>query len=300
MKTSQAFPIPFSPLPAYVLERYAAPFAGLAASLEKIFPMLELELDQAGIKTTAQTYLSIAMLVCVFHFFLWTIVAAIFVYRFFPENIIILPPTLGLVFAGLVFIQIIFYPRIQIKKKVREVEKNLVFALRTLTIQIRSGVSLFDALSLVSYGTYGGLSHELKRALDEINAGIPEEEALQRAAIRTPSIFFRRSLWQVVNGLKAGADITLVLTELVHTMTKEQVIQIKRYGADLRLMSLIYMMLGVIIPALGLTFLVILSTFPDSPISELMLWGFLGFIVISQFMFVGFMKSKRPSLMGDE
>ncbi|MDO8625785.1 MAG: type II secretion system F family protein, partial [Candidatus Diapherotrites archaeon] len=174
------------------------------------------------------------------------------------------------------------------------------FGLRTLTIQIRSGVSLFAAMSLVAYGEYGVLSSELKRAVDEINAGIPEEDALQRAAIRTPSIFFRRSLWQIVNGLKAGADITLVLTELVRTMTKEQVIQIKRYGADLRLLSLVYMMLGVIVPALGLTLLVILSTFPDTPITEDVLWGFLGFIIFAQVMYIGLIKAKRPSLMAGD
>ena len=188
----------------------------------------------------------------------------------------------------------------QVKKKVRDVERNLIFGLRTITIQIRSGVSLFGALQLVAYGAYGTLSAELKRSVDEINAGYPEEEALQRAAIRTPSVFFRRSLWQIVNGLKAGADISLVLTELVSTMTKEQVIQIKKYGADLRMLSLIYMMLGVIIPALGLTLMVILSTFPESPIDENLLWGFLGAIMISQFMYVGIIKSKRPSLMAED
>lgn len=287
-------------IPFVLAEKMSGPFTGIGATIGKGFPMLEVQLDQADIRLPVERYAAMALVVFSVHFVLWTLISAMFAYRLFPEHLLTFPPVVGLVFGTLMLIQVIWFPSIIIKKKVREVEQNLIFALRTITIQIRSGVSLFGALSLVAYGNYGALSRELKEAVDMINAGIPEEEALQRAAIRTPSVFFRRSLWQIVNGLKAGADTSQVLTELVRSMTKEQVIQIKKYGADLRMLSLIYMMLGVIIPALGLTFMVILSTFPDSPVNETLLWGFLGFIMLAQFMYMGLIKSKRPSLMSED
>jgi pilus assembly protein TadC len=298
--SSKKISIPLSPFPLPMLQRFSEPFQGIGSSLARTFSGIELELEQADIALKPEQYLAIGVFTAVFHFLFWTIVVGLFMVRLAPDLMFTMPPAVGFIFATLVFIQIIAYPKILVKKKVRDVEQNLIFGLRTITIQIRSGVSLFASLSLVAYGNYGTLSSELKRAVDEINAGIPEEDALQRAAIRTPSVFFRRSLWQIVNGLKAGADISLVLTELVRTMTKEQIIQIKKYGADLRLLSLVYMMLGVIVPALGLTLLVILSTFPDSPVTETMLWGFLGFIVLSQVMYIGIIKSKRPSLMAGE
>ena len=291
--------MPFSP-PVAFMEKLAEPFQGVGASLARMFPMLGLELDQADMKIPVERYLAITVVLCIFYFALITLVCALFMIRLAPDYLFTLPPTMGIIFAVLIFVQEILYPAIQVKKKVRNVEQNLIFGLRTITIQIRSGVSLFSTLSMVAYGNYGILSSELKKAVDEINSGFPEEEALQRAAIRTPSVYFRRSLWQIVNGMKAGADISSVLTELVRSMTKEQVIQIKRYGADLRMLSLVYMMLGVIVPALGLTMMVILSTFPDSPVNETLLWGFLGFIIIAQFMYVGLIKSKRPSLMAEE
>ncbi len=297
---SEKITIPFAPMPFPVIEKMAAPLNGFGATLTGVFSLLQLQLDQADIRIRADKYLAIALTVGLFHLVFWTLITALFVFRLAPEYIFMVPPITGIFFAFLVFLQIVFYPQIQVKKKVRDVERNLIFGLRTITIQIRSGVSLFSAISLVAYANYGLLSKELKKAVDEINSGFPEEEALERAAIRTPSVFFRRSLWQIVNGLKAGADISQVLTELVSTMTKEQVIQIKKYGADLRMLSLVYMMLGVIVPALGLTLLVILSTFPESPVDEMLMWGFLVFVLIAQFMYVGLIKSKRPSLMAED
>src|SRR3989344_1768387 len=104
----------------------------------------------------------------------------------------------------------------------------------------------------------------------------------------------------LVNGLKAGSDISTVMTALVETLTKEKENQVRRYGNSLKLLSLLYMMLGAIIPALGLTFLIILSTFPQISIKENVFWGLLIFIGIGQFMYLGIIKSARPTLMGDE
>jgi hypothetical protein len=64
------------------------------------------------------------------------------------------------------------------------------------------------------------------------------------------------------------------------------------------MLSLVYMMLGVIIPALGLTFLVILASFPQIKLEEIVFWVMLGGIIILQFMYLGIIKSKRPTLLG--
>jgi flagellar protein FlaJ len=275
------------------------------ASIARSLPYLKLELEQADSDIEAEEYVSMGLVVALFHFLLWSILLSLLLIvavqqRAITADIpfaILVGIGLGFVLAVLVLFQVSQYPKIQIGKKIRDLEQNLIFGLRTITVQIRSGVSLFNALSLVAEGKYGALSSEFRKTIDEINTGVPEEDALQRSAMRNPSLFYRRAVWQIVNGMKAGADITKVLSELVHSMTKEQVLQIKKYGAALRLLSLMYMMLGVIIPALGLTFMIILSTFPQIPITPELLWGFLGGLVIAQVMFVGFVKSKRPSLM---
>jgi flagellar protein FlaJ len=303
--TRKKIVIPMNPLPLPLLQHLAEKLLPAGASLARSLPYLKLELEQADSGLEVEEYISMGLVVGITHFILWSFMLSLLMIIAVQQGAvqaelpfaIMVGIGLGFVLGALVLFQVSQYPKIQIKKKIRDLEQNLIFGLRTITIQIRSGVSLFNALSLVADGKYGALSSEFRKTIDEINTGMPEEDALQRSAMRNPSLFYRRAVWQIVNGMKAGADITKVLSELVHSMTKEQVLQIKKYGAALRLLSLIYMMLGVIIPALGLTFMIILSTFPQIPVTPELLWGFLGFLIIAQVMFVGFVKSKRPSLM---
>jgi len=79
---------------------------------------------------------------------------------------------------------------------------------------------------------------------------------------RNPSRYLRKALWQIVNGMNAGADTSNVLQETVKSMIREQKLAITSYGSQLRILSLMYMMIGVIMPALGVTLLIILFTFP--------------------------------------
>ncbi len=300
--------IPFSILPLPMMKRVASPFLGLGYRLAKAFPYLELELKQADIDADAEEYAAIMIFGFIFYFFLFTGICSFLLGKFITATHIILGVTIpeflllgvtiGLVAAFLIFIQMSMYPKIQIKKKVRAIESNLVYALRTMLVQIKSGISLFNVLTMVAGGKYGQLSEEIKEAVDEINTGVAEEAALQRIATENPSPYLRKVVWQLVNGMKAGADVSDVLSESVASMTREQEIEIQRYGSNLRVLSLVYLMIGVIIPALGLTFLIVLGSFPKIEITEFTFWALLGFIVLAELMYLGIIKSRRPSLMG--
>ena len=80
-------------------------------------------------------------------------------------------------------------------------------------------------------------------------------------------------------------------------MTNEEEVQIRTYGGSLRVLSLVYMLLGVIIPALGITFMIVISSFPQIQITEITYWTLLIFLVIGQISYLGLMKSKRPTLL---
>jgi archaeal flagellar protein FlaJ len=289
--------IPFSFLPPEIILLIADRFQGVGAKIGKLFPYLKLELAQSEMPYSDKQYGAIMFVLFLSYFFIGTIVFFILGLRFAAQEAIFIAPTAAGILALLILTQLSFYPKIQVKKKVRDVERNLIFALRTVLVQIRSGVSLFDSLNVVAQGNYGAVSTEFRKALDEINTGMPEEDALQKLALNNPSHFFRRSIWQLVNGMRAGADVSQVIKELVNTMVKEETIEIRKYGADLRLLSLIYMMLGVIVPALGLTFLIILSSFPQINIPQTLFWMLMMGVITAQFMYLGIIKSKRPNLM---
>lgn len=291
--------IPFAPLPLPILMRISKSFLGFGAKINKAFPYLEIELRQAEIDLSGEEYGAIMFVVSVFYFIVITLITYLIALKFAPDKALIAAPTIGGILVFLILVQLTMLPKIKVRKKVRDLERNLIFALRTLLIEIKSGVSLFDAINMVAAGDYGEVSKEFKKAVEEIDTGTIEEDALEKMAANNPSLFFRRAIWQIVNGLKAGADISTVMTVLVDSLAKEQRNQIRNYGSSLRILSLIYMMLGVIVPALGLTFLIILSSFPKIKITEIVFWILFGFIVVGQFMYLGLIKSKRPNLMGE-
>lgn len=290
--------LPFCPFPFKAMKAASQKFLGAGEALARAFPYLDLHLKQAGMSVKKEEYGAIMFLMMAFYFALISLLFYAIALRFVPAQAIIMSLTVGGIAAFLVLVQLSAYPAILVKKKVREIEKNLVFALRTMLIEIKSGVSLFDALTVISQGNYGALSAEFKQAVEEIETGTPEEDALQKLATQNPSLFFRKAVWQLVNGMKAGADVTALMQELVGTMGKEQKIEINRYGGALRLLSLVYMMMGVIVPAMGLTLLIVLSSFPQIKVVPEMFWALLGFVVLMQFMYLGLMKSKRPNIIG--
>jgi flagellar protein FlaJ len=199
--------------------------------------------------------------------------------------------TLVIYFMGMM------YPESISKKKIREIESNLVFALRTLLVEIKSGVSLFAALDMVATGNFGALSREFKHAVNKMNAGYQQEEALQEIATNNPSPFLRKILWQIVNGMKAGGDIADILSESMATTERDQKLAVTKYGNDLKLFSLIYLMIGVIMPALAMTFMIVLGSFPKVELKEMYFWGLLCMVLFMEFMFITLVESKRPTLM---
>ncbi|MBW2983801.1 type II secretion system F family protein [Candidatus Woesearchaeota archaeon] len=174
-------------------------------------------------------------------------------------------------------------------------------ALQNILVQLNSGVPLFDILVNISKGDYGEISKEFSRAVKEINAGSSQVHTLEEMAATNPSLFFRRAVWQLVNGMKSGADMSRVINETINLLSEEQVLQIQRYGSQLNPLAMFYMLLVVIMPSLGTTFLIILSSFVSMPgkITKMIFWGLYAVIIFFQLMFMGVIKSKRPNLLGE-
>ena len=297
MAKEKKLSIPFNPFPYKALKSMAGKFMGVGAIFSKGFPYLELDLKQADMDIEVEEYGAIMAILFLFYFIAISIVMYLLATKLLPGKEIFAALTMGGIAGFLVFAQLSVYPKIQVKKKQRQVEQNLFFALRTIMIEIKSGVTLFDAMNLVAEGNYGQLGKEFKQTIEEINTGTPQEEALDHMASRNPSLFLRRALWQIIDGLKIGADVNTLFDELVKTMNNELKVQIAEYGGQLRMLSLMYMMMGVVMPSLGITLLIILASFPQVKVSEIMFWALLGLVVMGQFMFIGLMKSKRPSLL---
>jgi len=144
-----------------------------------------------------------------------------------------LGPILGFFVGLLNYIQLVSYPQAIVNKRVKDLEKNLLFALRTILVQIRSGIPIFDTFVSIASGNYGQISEEFRRVIDKARSGKPVLDSLEELAVRNPSMYFRRAIWQMVNAMRSGSDIGENLECVINALAKEQMVQIKEYQSTL-------------------------------------------------------------------
>jgi flagellar protein FlaJ len=287
--------IPFVPFPIQKASKISKPFLFIASRLVKLNPFLTQKLIQAEINLKDREYLAIAIFSSFFWFLL--IFSTFNILGFVAgKNFISLSLVFSLLISVVVFLYINFYPSLLLSKKDRDVERNLLFAIRHLFIQVRSGVSLFDALVSVSKGNYGSVSEEFEKCVKEIATGKEETQALEELAFRVPNVGFKRVVWQIVNSMKAGGDIGNTLNIIAHNLSEEQKVKIRKYGSQLSPLALIYLMSTVILPTLGITFLIVFSTFAGFQIPETVFYLISFTVLVFQVMLIGLTKSRRPSV----
>jgi len=203
-----------------------------------------------------------------------------------------------------IFVPIIFFilfsymvklPDVRISKKEKGISKEIVFAGRHLIIELESGVPLYDALINISknYKAVGGYFKEI---IDKVNLGTSMEDALTEAIEYIPSNDFRRLLWQILNSIRTGSEVSSSLESVLDQISREQKIEVNKYSKKLNPFAMFYMIIAVILPSLGITMLVVLTSFIDFEVSLtifMVIAGLLGFV---QFMFLSMIKFSRPAI----
>src|SRR3989344_8834670 len=294
--------IPYSLVPMPLLRNMAHKILGLGEAFESVFPFIGLDIKRSELDVEPREYLSMcAIASSVFMAFIWLFLAALF-FIFALDNSILTALLISFLFALFVFIQQLMYPKLVTNKRVRNIEKHLMASMQNMLVQLNAGIPLFDILVNIYHSNYGDVSKEFGRAVKEINSGRNQLEVLEELAATNPSLFFRRAIWQIVNGMKSGSDISNVIHHVIHSLSEEQVVQIQRYGSQLNPLAMFYMMIAVIITSLGMTFLIIIFSFisVSEGSAKMVFWGLYGFVFFFQVMFLGVIRSRRPNLLGDE
>ena len=204
-----------------------------------------------------------------------------------------------IIFVPIIFIVLFSYilkvPDVKISQKEKEVTNELVFAGRHLVIELESGVPLYNAFINVSKN-YPSIGKYFKEIIGNIDLGTSMEDALVEAVEYMPSDDFRRLLWQILNSIRTGTKVSKSLAITIEQVAKEQTIEVGKYGRKLNPLAMFYMIIAVILPSLGITMLVVLSSFIELQLSLtilLIIAFFLGFI---QFMFLALIKFSRPAM----
>ena len=294
--------IPYSLLPPNLLKKVAHNSLFIGESLRPLFPFLKMHLIQAEIELEDREYLTMCSIASLSFFIFFGSFIFLIVGAAGAENAFIASYAIALIFTLFVFMQQLMYPRLHTNKRVKDIERNLLPALQNILVEINSGVALFEVFNNIAKSDYGGVSNEFEKAVKHIQTAKPQIESIEEMGSANPSIFFRRAIWQLVNGMKSGADIGTVIAEIINSLAEEQVLQVQKYGGQLNPLAMFYMLVAIILPSLGMTFLIIISSFINlsSFATKAVFWGLYGFVIFFQLMFLGIIKSRRPNLLGEE
>lgn len=272
-------------------------FQNLIRIILRIFKFLPDALKKADINLNAEEYLANVIGSCLIYFVFFSFL--LFAIFYFIRELVLSKAVaygglLGLVVGFLVFALALFYPRIIARKKGEKVERSLVFALKDLLLQLESGASVHKAFYVLSKSGYGELSKEFGRAVKEINKGVSVASALRNISERVDSDYLKKTTWQVTNSMVAGTSFKIALRNIIKDLILEQQYKIKNYAQELNMWSLVYMLVAVALPTIGVTLLIILSIFAGFGITQEMFFLFLAITFVIQFLIIGIVKSRRP------
>jgi len=183
--------------------------------------------------------------------------------------------------------------RTKIIKRQKEIDREVLFAGQYLLIKLYSGKPLLNALIDTSK-SYGVASKYIKEIVNDIDTGTSLEDALEKAMTYSPSEKFKKILFHVNNALRLGIDVTRPLSAVLDEITKEQELEIQRYGKKLNTIIIFYMLAAVVIPSIGMTLFIVLSSFINFSLTTNHFLLILMFIVIIQVVFISVFKSIRP------
>ena len=253
----------------------------------------------SDIPVTREEYLAICLRSCLIIFVSCYV---LFSTIFFIANIrlfFLIAIPIALAVSAFAFLSQVLYPKVYSSRKEKEIEKNLIPALEDILVQLNSGIPLFTILVNISSSEYGELSSEFKKVVRKINSGMPQIEVLEELGEKNSSIYFRRTLWQISNGMRAGSDISIIIKESIKSLNEEQLIQIQSYGNKLNPIVMFYMLSSVILPALAITFFTIIASLMSlpSPVIKMLMIGLFAVVVFIQIMFIGTIRSLRPTLL---
>ena len=187
------------------------------------------------------------------------------------------------------------YADFKVKKQARLINQELVYATRYLIIQLESGIPLYSTFENLAKN-YDHVGKPFAEINEKMNLGRPLTDALNETIDNCPSDELRKVLWQILNSLRVGSQITSAIQSVLDQVVREQKIAVVEYGRKLNPMAMMYMMAAIIVPSLGTTMLVVMATFLGFELNMTILLILAGLLLFIQFMFLAMIRSARPAV----
>ena len=172
-----------------------------------------------------------------------------------------------LILITMTYTFLIYYPQIKEKNSYSDLNQELPYALRHMSIELKSGKGLHDTMLTIKNSNYGSLSKEFTRVLEEIKFGKQTEESLQEMSHRVNSEGLSRTIHQIIGTLRVGGNLANSLDIIAKDISFETQIKLKEYSQKLNSFILIYTFIAILAPVIILIMLMAGSTVMGDVIS---------------------------------
>lgn len=202
-----------------------------------------------------------------------------------------------LVTAVMGYVFLLTYPKMKNERKHSDLNQELPYALRHMSIELKAGKGLHDALITIRNANYGSLSQEFNRVLEEIKFGKPTEDSLLEMSRRVKSEGLSRAIHQIVGTLRVGGNLANSLEIIAKDISFDMQIKLKEFSQKLNSFILIYTFVAILAPVVSLIMLMAGSTVMGDVISSQLLFVIYAIFFPLVVMFMGlFIKKLEPKI----
>ena len=263
----------------------------LVSAILKHIPSLGIKLRTARLGKTKEQFISRVLWSSTL---LAAALTAYFVFFLKGNAIIIALPVFIVFWLGL-FFYFMRMPDMVTYRRAKDIDREIVFAVRFLIIEVQSGVPTYDALLNLSrnYKTIGSYVSEI---VHQVNLGTSLDDALKDAVDIMPSKSMKRVLWQILNSINTGSDMAVVLSAILDQVVREQHIEVVEYGRKLNPIAMLYLMMAIVIPSIGTAMFIVISIFIGIQVTLPILLVIIVLMAFVQFMFLQMIRISRPAV----
>ncbi len=197
----------------------------------------------------------------------------------------------------MIYIFVFYYPQIQKQRNYSDINQELPYALRHMSIELKSGKGLHDTLRTIKNANYGSISQEFNRILEEIKFGKTTEDSLIEMSDRIKSEGLTRAIHQIISTLRVGGNLSNSLDIIAKDISFDMQIKLKEYSQKLNSFILIYTFIAILTPVISLVMLMASSTVMGDILPPSLLFIIYGLFFPSIVIFMGiFIKKLEPKI----
>lgn len=220
---------------------------------------LELDLSASGSRFSTEQYLTLTLAATLL---IWLVTIAVLGLLFFTGFVELLAAILVMIIVPIMVLAIFLkIPSSSAIRRGNAIDRELSFALRHMSIEIRAGVGIYKTMESVASAGYGALSEDFKWILGQVEKGVPTEDALEAWAERTRSDAVKRVVSHIVRALKTGGNLSEIMVTIAEDVAFERKMKIADFAEKLNLLGLFLLMVAIVFPVM----ITILTTIASSP-----------------------------------